>query len=166
MPHSYLFGHLEAMGKIMAKLPSYIHPLGPSYLVLNERPELADQGFIILDSWPSISPILHSYNPDIIAQFTQTQTGLTKSINLKAESRPLTQNKDIVTLGGVEWKWWRAIFNPSFSLKNLMSLIPAFLGEIGAFVDRLRAAAKSGEVIQLKEYTTLVTMGVIGCAIL
>ncbi|GAB1319198.1 Sterigmatocystin biosynthesis protein [Madurella fahalii] len=165
IPHSYLLGHLVVIGKIMAKYPRDMFPISVATLVLQQYPHLEKYGFILMDSWPFVQPMIYVFDPEISAQFTQIQS-LPKSTDLKAEFRPLTQNKDLVTLDGSEWKLWRSIYNPGFSAKNLMSMIPAFLEEIRVFVDRLRAAAKSGEILRIEEPATNLTIDIIGRAVL
>lgn len=79
---------------------------------------------------------------------------------------PFTQSNDLVTMSGQTWKMWRAIFNPAFSSKNLLSLIPAFLEEIDVFIDELKRAAQSGQVIRLEDKAINCTFDIMGRAIL
>lgn len=149
----------------MAKYPRDMFPVSVATLVLQKYPHLEKYGFILLDSWPIVPPMIYVFDPEISAQFTQVQS-LPKSADLKAEFRPLTQNKDLVTLEGPEWKLWRSVYNPGFSAKNLMSMIPIFLEEVRIFVDRLRAAAKSGEILRIEEPAINLTIDIIGRAVL
>ncbi|AEO66593.1 uncharacterized protein THITE_2114777 [Thermothielavioides terrestris NRRL 8126] len=165
VPHSYLLGHLIETGKIMARFLRDMYPLCIATLVLQKYPHLEKYGFIVLDAWPFVLPMIYVFDPDMSSQFTQVHS-LPKSDDLKSEFRPLTQNKDLVTLDGQAWKFWRSVFNPGFSVKNLISLTPAFLEEIRLFSDRLRAAAKSGEVLKLEEHAVNLTIDVIGRSIL
>jgi cytochrome P450 len=165
VPHSYLLGHILVTGKIMAKLPMDMFPVCVATYVLQEYPQLEKYGFVFLDAWPFVPPMIYVFDPEMSSQFTQLQS-LPKAHMVKSEFRPLTQNKDLVTLDGAEWKLWRSIFNPGFSAKNLMSMTPAFLEEISLFVDRLRAAAKSGEIVKIEEPTIDLTIDIIGRAIL
>jgi hypothetical protein len=165
VPHSYLLGHLIETGKIMARFPRDMYPLCIATLMLQKYPHLEKYGFIVLDAWPFVPPMIYVFDPDMSSQFTQVHS-LPKSDDLKSEFRPLTQNKDLVTLDGQAWKFWRSVFNPGFSVKNLISLTPAFLEEIRLFSDRLRAAAKSGEVLKLEDHAVNLTIDVIGRSIL
>lgn len=165
IPHSYFWGHLLVAGKLLAKYPSRMYKLCVATLVLQEYPNLEKNGFFLMDSWPFVPPMLYVFDPDLSAQFTQTYS-LPKSADFKAEFRPLTQNKDLATLDGPEWKLWRSIYNPGFSAKNLMSLTPSFLEEMRPFVDRLRAAAKSGEILRIERPAINLTIDVIGRAVL
>ncbi len=58
--------------------------------------------------------------------------------------------RDLLNMEGKEWKSWRAIFNPGFSAKNILMLVPSFLKEIDVIVDSLRGAADSEKVISMK----------------
>lgn len=165
IPHSYLLGHLIESGKLLAPFPSDMFPINIATLFLQQYPQLEKNGFIVIDSWPFLQPMIFVFDPDLSAQFTQIRS-LPKSWDIKFEFRPLTQNKDLVTMEGAEWKLWRSIFNPGFSAKNLMSLTPIFLEEIRTFVDILREAAKSGEVMRLEEPAINLTFDVIGRAVL
>ncbi|KAL2132620.1 hypothetical protein VTI74DRAFT_3584 [Chaetomium olivicolor] len=165
VPHSFVFGHIIVTGKLMAKYPSNMYPICVSTLVLQQFPHLEKDGFLLLDAWPFVDPMLYVFDPEMSTQFTQAQS-LPKSNDLKAEFRPLTRNRDLVTMDGPEWKLWRSVFNPGFSAKNLMSMTPAFLEEVGVFVERLRRAAKSGEILRIEGPATNLTIDVIGRSIL
>ncbi|KAI0171957.1 cytochrome P450 [Hypoxylon sp. FL1284] len=67
---------------------------------------------------------------------------------------------------GQEWKTARSMFNPGFSAKNLLSLVPDMMEEVLVFRERLREAASSGDVVKLEDLTTGVTVDIIGRAVL
>lgn len=98
--------------------------------------------------------------PELMSQFTQ-ENSLPKSPWQRRELFPLTKAKDIVTLEGQEWKFWRSVFNPGFSTKNLTALLPGFLEEIQVFKERLIATAKSGKVVKMEQMAQQVTVDVI-----
>lgn len=129
------------------------------------NPELRSTGVLYLDTWPVMSPMLAVFHPDMMAEFTQT-TSLPKHPSLVTEFMPFTHMNDLVTMSGQTWKMWRTIFNPAFSSKNLLSLVPDFLEEIDVFVEDLKRAAQSGEVIRLEDKATMCTIDIIGRAIL
>ncbi|KAJ5587789.1 uncharacterized protein N7459_003554 [Penicillium hispanicum] len=148
----------------MQKYPAH---LGGNYLCLllaEEFPEVEVPGLMYLDMWPVAPTLLAVFDPDMMAGFTQDPS-LPKHPHLHSEFKPFTQLKDILTMSGSEWKRWRGIFNPAFSVKNILSLVPAFLEEIDVFSDSLKQAAKSGEVIRLEEKATLCTIDIIGRAV-
>lgn len=85
---------------------------------------------------------------------------------MKMEMGPVTGGNDLLTLEGPKWKRARAVFNPGFSAKNLMSLIPDFITEIELFKDKLSKAADSGETIKLEKWTVQLAVDIIGSAVL
>ncbi|KAK4103425.1 cytochrome P450 [Parathielavia hyrcaniae] len=149
----------------MAQYPSDMFPLSICTWVLQRFPHLEKNGFILIDAWPFMSPMLYVFDPEMSTQFTQVQS-LPKSNDIKSEFRPLTGSKDLVTLDGPEWKFWRSVFNPGFSTKNLVAMTPAFLEEVRVFVDKLRAAAQSGEVLKIEGPATSLTIDVIARSVL
>ncbi|KAI1386888.1 cytochrome P450 [Hypoxylon trugodes] len=168
IPHSFLFGHLVAIAKIHIK-----HKIPPDvnghwifrHLEL-EYPELVRKGIIYVDVWPIGFPMVATYHPDIMAQFIQ-ENSLPKFWALsQVEFKPFTGGKDLVTIDGNEWKQARAMFNPGFSARNLLSLVPDMVEEVLVFQGRLRQAATSGEVVKLEDYTTDITIDIIGRAVL
>lgn len=118
-----------------------------------------------MDVWPASAPVLVVFHPEMMAQFTQDQSQLKHPWEL-LEFKPFTGNQDLVTTEGREWKTYRAIFNPGFSARNLLSLIPSFVEEALVFRRRLGEAAAKGDVITLEKYTTDLTVDIIGRAVL
>ncbi|KAJ6089055.1 hypothetical protein N7499_003902 [Penicillium canescens] len=149
----------------MAKYPSDVHGQYMPLLLAKDHPELEVPGLMYIDIWPIAPPMLAVFHPDMMAEFTQT-TSLPKHPSLEGEFRPFTQLNDLLTMSGETWKTWRGIFNPAFSVKNILSLIPAFLEEIDVFVDQLKGAAKSGKVFRLEDKAISCTIDIIGRAIL
>lgn len=134
-------------------------------LLAKAFPELEKAGAMYIDNWPIMPPMLAVFHPDMMAEFTQT-TSLPKHPHLFAEFMPFTQLNDLITMSGQTWKMWRAIFNPAFSSKNLLSLMPAVLEEIDVFVDSLKQAAQSKQVIRLEDNAIKCTIDIMGRAIL
>jgi cytochrome P450 len=160
LPHSFFWGHLLVVGKLMARYPRDLSGQQMPYLLTKEYPELTACGLIYLDTWPISGPMLAVFHPDMMAQFTQ-ETSLPKHKMLRREFGPLTQCHDLLTMEGQEWKMWRSIFNPGFSVRNLTTLLPVFLEEVQVLKDGLVKAAKSGEVVELESYLQKGTIDVI-----
>jgi cytochrome P450 len=165
LPHSFVFGHLISLGMIMAKYPpdTYGH-LVPE-LVKENYPELCSQGILYVDVWPVSHAAIFVWNADMLVQLTQTQ-GLPKGARVAEFTHPLTEGKDLVAIDGPEWKIWRTVFNPGFSVQNLLRLVPAMVEEVEVFKSRLAEAAKTGSEVQLIELANEVTLDVIGRAAL
>ncbi|KAK8097727.1 cytochrome P450 [Apiospora kogelbergensis] len=124
-----------------------------------------DAGALYMDVWPMSPPLLAVFRPDMMAQFTQDQSQ-PKHDNMKQEMKPFTGAADLATLEGQEWKTARSIFNPGFSLKNLLSLVPAFVEEVLVFRERLGKVADNGETVKMETYTTDLTVDIICRAVL
>jgi len=105
--------------------------------------------------------MLAVFHPDMMAQFTQ-ETSLPKYKSMATEFRPFTQLNDLLTQEGQEWKTWRTIFNPGFSAKNLVSLVPQMIEEVLIFRDWLKDVAASGQVTKLEDQASKTTIDVIG----
>lgn len=136
-----------------------------AYLLAEEHPEFAKDGVLCLDTWPVSPPVLWVTDPDMLSQFCVSPS-LPKADMMHYEFEPMTGLKDILTLEGAEWKRWRTIFNPGFSAKNLLLLMPAFLEEIQVFTDGLRKQAKTGEVGNFLDQAMNLTYDVIARATL
>ena len=149
----------------MSKYPSDTYGGNLPYLLTKEYPELDKQGLFYIDIWPVSYTMLAVHHPDMMAQFCQDNSQL-KHPQIKNEFRPFTKEKDLVTSDGQQWKRWRAIFNPGFSIQNIMSLVPAFTEEVLAFKKHLTNVAETGEVIQLEKHAMKATCDIIGRAVL
>ncbi|TPX13487.1 uncharacterized protein E0L32_006217 [Thyridium curvatum] len=162
LPHSFLFGHLWIIAKvgIKYKMPPDTHGQCVPLLLALEYPEIAGKGAVYMDTWPMYSPMLAVYHPDMMAQFTQ-DASQEKHWRMLEEFKPFTDNMDLVTSGGQVWKTDRNMFNPGFSTRNLMSLIPHFVEEVVIFRDKLLEKADTNEKISLEEYTTNATVDII-----
>lgn len=163
MPHSFIFGHLPIMAKVMSKYPpgaasQYMFPA-----LLELYPELADQGGLYVDVWPIFPPMIVVFDPDMISQFTQDRS-LPKHEHLRHQFRPFTQCLDVVSQEGQEWKTWRSIFNPGFSAKNLSALMPHLLEEIDVFRQWMKTTAMSGKTVPLESQAIKLTVDLIGRA--
>jgi cytochrome P450 len=142
-----------------------MHPHWIQYWIMKEYPELEQAGAFYTDSWPVWEPILIVIDPDMMAQFTQ-ETSLPKGPHFHRGFYPFTENRDLVSSEGQQWKKWRARFNPAFSTKNLTALIPAMLEEVLVFRDWMKRAAEKAEVFLLEDHIMNMTIDVMGRAIL
>lgn len=134
-------------------------------LLLRHDPEFFKCGIAYIDSWPFGPPMLAVFHPDMMAQFTQ-ETSLPKAELMRIEFQPFTQLNDLVLQEGQEWKKWRSIFNPGFSAKNLLSLVPQLIDEVLVFRDWLKDVAASGQVTKLEEQAGKMAIDVIGRVVL
>ncbi|KAI1342602.1 cytochrome P450 [Xylariaceae sp. FL0016] len=134
--------------------------------ILQEYPEIADQGILYMDPWPIGFPMIVVYHPAMNAQFTQENSLHKFWAQGHKEFKHFTNGEDLVHLEGQQWKRARAMFNPGFSVQNLLSLVPQFVEEAMVFRERLRKAAISGEVVKLGDLAIGVTIDIVGRAVL
>jgi cytochrome P450 len=117
-----------------------------------------------LDNWPIEVGFAVVFDPVAASQFTQTPS-LPKLPLAKDYLEPLTSGLDIVSNDGDEWKTWRSRFNPGFSQRNLIAMLPELIEEVSIFVSQLEGLAgrggKWGSVFKLEEKTTNLTFDVI-----
>jgi cytochrome P450 len=149
----------------MMKYPRYTAGQYVPLFLAREHPEIMSSGAAYLDMWPISPPMLAVYHPDIMAQFSQEKS-LPKHDLMRKEFYPFTQCNGLVNQEGQDWKTWRSIFNPGFSAKNVLSMVPAMLEEVLVFREWLKRAAASGETIKLEDQAKRVTIDVIGRAVL
>lgn len=119
---------------------------------------------VYLDIWPIEYGFAIVFDPVAASQFTQTPS-LPKLPILKDFLGPLTSAVDIVSNEGAEWKTWRSRFNPGFSQRNLIAMLPELLEEASIFVSQLEGLAGSegkwGSVFRFEEKTTNLTFDII-----
>ena len=70
-----------------------------------------------------------------------------------------------MTLEGTRHKNLRTIFNPGFSVANLMSYADAIVDATLRFLEVMKEKAKSQELFELEEYATRLTIDIIGVAV-
>ena len=164
-PHSFIFGHMLMYGKIAAKLgvPSDVHGHYIPVLLRKAYPDLPSVFY--LDFWPFGMQFLMVGDPGVAAQFTQ-DVSLPKFDGLKHYMRPITGDKDLLTMEGEEWKRWRAVFNPGFTPGHLMTLVPGIVEDTLTFRSILLRHAQDGDLFSMEEAVTGLTVDVIGRAVL
>lgn len=169
MKHSMILGHLEVIGKLMGSLPSDAHGDYMMVRILENWRELFPDcskcpPVIYLDLWPFAPPMMISINQDTSVQFMQNYS-LPKAHQQKRVLYPLTHNRDVSSMEGVEWKIWRKRLSTAFSIQNITSRLPEILEETREFTDCLEAKAgekgKWGNVFQFETLTVNLTLDVI-----
>ncbi|KAI2472128.1 cytochrome P450 [Annulohypoxylon bovei var. microspora] len=168
LPHSFLFGHLVTIAKasIKHRIPRDANGQWIFYHLKREYPEILNKGIVYLDVWPIGYPMIAVYHPNLMAQFIQ-ENSLPKYWAMgQVEFKGFTGGQDLVTMDGPEWKKARSLFNPGFSVRNLLSLVPDMIEEVLVFRERFRKAAASKQVVNLEDYTTDITVDIVGRAVL
>ncbi|KAL8725778.1 MAG: hypothetical protein Q9166_007143 [cf. Caloplaca sp. 2 TL-2023] len=162
-PHNPVFGHIFVLADVMSKLPKDAHP---HYLPDQLRRRYPALGPIFyLDAWPFITLTLVVASPETMAQIS-TEHVLPKFPAIKDYLFPLANGKDIVSMDGPEWKYWRNMFNPGFSASHLMTLLPDIVRETSVFCDLLQDHAEKKGIFRMKDLTDNLAMDVIGKVVL
>jgi cytochrome P450 len=162
-PHSFLFGHLLVFHKVAAIAPKDAHGHLYCRMIRATYPDLPPNFYV--DLWPVGEQLLFVTDPAVAYQMTQ-ETSLPKFDFLKTYMRPLTGDKDLVTMEGQEWKKWRGIYNPGFSAAHLMTMVPGIVEDTQNFCNVLTKYAEVGGMFKLEEILTKLTVDIIGRVIL
>lgn len=149
----------------MAKYPSNLHGQCLPLVIQEFYPDICARGLVYLDVWPISAPMLAVFHPDMMSQYT-VNSSLPKHDSLHHLFQPFTKSLDLVSSEGLLWKTWRGIFNPGFSTRNLIRLVPDMVEEIEVFRDSLKAAAISDSKITIAENAERLTIDIIGRTVL
>ena len=162
-PYNSILGHLPVVINVMSKIPRDAHNQYLPSLLRRAYPELGPNFY--MDTWPFGSPVLFICEPVALHQITQERS-LPKHPDLWEFLRPLAGGLDTVTMEGQQWKTWRNIFNPGFSLAHLMTLTPLIINETDIFCDILKERAEQAKIFAMKSLTDRWTMDIIGNVVL
>ncbi|KAI9818467.1 MAG: hypothetical protein M1827_000526 [Pycnora praestabilis] len=157
-PHHPIFGHIPIMGRMRQIVPKDLHPHA---LMTAVQHEYNLGNLFYLDLWPLAEPLLIIGDPQMAALVTQSRS-LPKHPDLRMFLLPLAGEKNMITMEGEEWKFWRSIFNPGFSQSNLMTLVPGIVDLALIFCDTLSKHAEADSMFGMEEETSRLTVDVIG----
>lgn len=170
LPHSWLLGHLPIVAQLKNDMPPDISFIAfHSWLAANVKkyfPGLQEVPPVVyLDMWPFLKcPVVVVFDHTASANFMANRS-LPKHSITRDFLRPLTDGLDILSSHGAPWKKWRSTFNPGFSPRNVVAMIPELLEEMLTFSDNLeKSVGKDGSwgpVFQLQDRTTHLTLDVI-----
>ncbi|KAL4779091.1 cytochrome P450 [Aspergillus varians] len=153
---SWFTGHLLALQKYVNRLPADANVL----LAVHElAKEYADTEIFLMDTWPVFPAVYMIYDPEASVQVS-TKYNLPKTDNSLNFMHPITGGPSLLSINDAEWKKWRSIFNPGFSVGNMVDQVPAVVDSVQVFCDILREKVGSG-VFPLDDITTRLTMEVI-----
>jgi cytochrome P450 len=176
MRHSLLLGHLPVIAKLFkeSNTPSDIHMnILPLLIARNWRSLFPSESrcppVFYVDTWPMGPPQITPIEPSVAAQII-THPKLPKSHDAARWLFPITQNLDMVSASGRQWRVWRTRFSAGFSAKNVTALAPAMVDEVATFAEKVRGMAGEGggwgDVFPLEDMATNLTVDVIGRAAL
>ncbi|KAF1841638.1 cytochrome P450 [Cucurbitaria berberidis CBS 394.84] len=157
-PCNLFLGHLIPMGKIAMKHPQRVHP---HVLVANLMREYNLPSVFYLDNRPAAEyPVLVVADPEVAREISES--GLPKHRTLLETIEPLAGRLNILSIEGQLWKKWRNVFNPGFSVQQVISQVPVIVECTEAFINILDRHASKDEVFRLEEETTKISIDVIG----
>ncbi|WPH01576.1 cytochrome P450 [Acrodontium crateriforme] len=160
--HSWIWGSLPVMGKVMAKMPRRVAPQALPLMVKDEY-NLGD--YFFLDPFPMGDPIMVVLNTDMMHDVT-VKRSLPKHPEVDKFMKHLGGPGNLVSSEGAEWKKWRAAFNPGFSLAHLTTLVPVIVDECSTFCDLMTINAKNNTLFRMEQATTRLTIDIIGKVVL
>lgn len=153
---SWITGHLLVLNKYLKTLP---RDVSVNLAVRDLALEYGATEIFLLDMWPVYPAELVVYDPDAAIQIT-SKWNLPKTEKFAHAMTPITGGPSLVAMGGVEWKRWRALFNPGFSAASMTDLVPSIVDSAQVFCDKLRDRVGKG-LFLLDDLTTRLTMDVI-----
>ena len=126
--------------------------------------KLGDVFFI--DFWPLGPRFCFMTDPEEISQSITTGRSLPKAPLETDYLNTFLGKQNMPSLEGVHWKRQRSMFNPGFAASHLMTLVPYIVDASIVFFDVMQQKAASGELIELEEYATRLTIDIIGKVVL
>lgn len=161
-PHSYLFGSLISMGKVISKQPGNAAPQTfPS--LIRDHYNLGE--WYVFDPWPFGPAVLVTLSPEMMNEFTVKQS-MPKHPLVEDFMHNFGGEGNLVSSEGAEWKKWRSAFNPGFSAAHLMTLVPNIVDQCTVFAEIMLERAKSNTLFRMESATTNLTVDIIGKVVL
>jgi cytochrome P450 len=153
---NWLTGHLLVLQKYVDRLPS---DANVNLAMRDLAMEYADTEIFLMDFWPVYPPLLMVYSPEAAVQVSTTYNLPKTDMHLQF-MQPITGGPNLISMSGNEWKTWRSLFNPGFSVASMMEQVPEIIDSVQVFCDKLRERVDSG-LFCLDDLTTRLTADVI-----
>lgn len=119
----------------------------------------------LMDFRPVSHRLLIVASHAVAEQLSRTSKLFPWSVNKSPTIREhgqLLGKQSMLVLHGEEWKALRKTFNPGFSHKHLMTLLPVIMDKTWQFMRRLDSFARTGEPFALGQALTDLTFDIIG----
>ncbi|KAJ4360314.1 uncharacterized protein N0V89_000875 [Didymosphaeria variabile] len=156
--HSFIWGHLPQMAHAQKAFPATAsHDYGVAALA---KP--FTNGVFIIDTWPFSLPLLVISTPTAANALQKYSSSLVKPEDVNGPLNTLCAGSSMMTMPEDQWKQWRVLFNPSFSITYLTQLAPTVAGEVSIFCEKLREVAKGGKPTLLEPLASRLTIDVVG----
>lgn len=126
-----------------------------------------DLGLVLIFERRPFGPLtLYIADPVTASQYVTTGQSLPKGTPAKAYMDRLLGQNNMVAVEGAHWKALRTAFNPGFSLTNIMTATDWIVDASLNFCAVMKTKAESGELFELEEYLTRLTIEIIGKVVL
>ncbi|KAJ6043323.1 hypothetical protein N7499_005749 [Penicillium canescens] len=162
LPPSLVWGHLATVGKIRNNHRPNVHV---DELFQDMHDQLGNPPLFIADFRPITYVMCIVCNHEVAEQISKSsklfQYSTPKSPTIRW-FQDLFGASSILVAENEEWKCLRKRFNPGFSHKHLMSLMPCILDKTQLFLERLDHYATTGEEFSLDDLCTNLTFDIIG----
>lgn len=157
-PHHPILGHLLIAKECSEQFPPDCH----SHVFNDYYRRKYNLGkFFYMDYWPVGPQMLVILDPEMANQAT-VAPNLPKDPIVTNFLDMLLGSQNMVGMEGAAWKKVRAMFNPGFATGQLMKLVPYIVDMTIVFRDVLNEKAERGEVFEMEEVATRLTVDVIG----
>ena len=161
---SKILGHLPIAAECTKHFPPNTHPHAWCHYI-QKKYNLGK--FFYIDLWPLGPRQLYIADPEMASQYaTSAALSLQKSPLFADFLAKLLGPNNMVTLEGHTWKKVRTMYNPGFATGHLMTLVPYIVDASVTFANVMRQKAKTGELFQMEEYATRLTVDIIGKVVL
>ncbi|KAK9369472.1 cytochrome P450 71B25 protein [Lipomyces kononenkoae] len=158
-PHGLLFGNIPIASKVASSLPWDCHP-HTLWAHIHRAYNLG--AFFVADLWPLSSvKLMIIQDPAVAAQVTQLRS-LPKHTILKTLTVHLVGTDSMLLAEGATWKSLRTIFNPGFSTAHLLTQTDVIVDYTQIFCKILSKHAENGEMFQMEDAATRLTIDIIG----
>ncbi|PMD48855.1 cytochrome P450 [Hyaloscypha variabilis F] len=151
------------MAEMYAQAPTDSHPHGV-FTMMQRQYNL--KGMWFMDTWPA-SPQrqLVIADPNLAAQITQINN-LPKSATFEQYAGHIAGSQSMIFTEGAIWKKSRSLFNSSFLLPHLMTLIPTIVDDALIYHQIIGEHADSGEVRPIEETLARLMIDIMGHVVL
>ncbi|KAL5414553.1 hypothetical protein PMIN04_008957 [Paraphaeosphaeria minitans] len=156
--HSFVWGHLPQIGEAQKAFPATANK---DYGVAALTKPFTN-GIVLIDTWPFSLPLLIISTPTAANALQKSSPSLLKPDDVNGPLNTLCAGPSMMTMPEDQWKQWRLLFNPSFSITYLTQLAPTVASEVSIFCEKLREVARADKVIQLEPLASRLTIDVVG----
>lgn len=150
------------MAEVARSLPADANPQMYAHYI-REKYQLGR--IFYLDFWPLTVPQLVIVDPDVAAQVAQ-QGSFDKGEFVRRFLGPLVGENAMVAANGTYHKLTRTVFNPGFSVGNIMMHVPTIVDDVLGLCNVLKRHAMDGDIFPLENATTRLIFDIQGHVVL